>query len=60
MIKLSFKKSSIRQEFLNSKLGTGVNQWEATFFKGGGLALILSFCGGGRVEINFCLMRSGV
>ena len=36
MIKLSFKKSSIRQEFLNSKLGIGVKQWEETFFKGGG------------------------
>ena len=28
------------------------------FFQGG-LALILSLCEGGGVEINFCLMRGG-
>ena len=53
MIKLSFKKkkkSSIRQEFLNSKLGMRESMGE-DFFQwgggGGGLALILSLCEGG-------------
>ena len=48
MIKLSFKKkSSIRQEFLNSKLGMRESMG-GDFFQGGGrLALILSLCEGG-------------
>ena len=60
MIKLSFKKkSSIRQEFLNSKLGMRESMG-GDFFQGGGrLALILSLCEG-EVEINFCLMRGGI
>ena len=35
MIKLSFKKSSIRQEFLNSKLGMREST-RGDFFQGGG------------------------
>ena len=48
MIKLSLKK-------VNWVWG---NQWEETFFKEGGLALILSLCEGG-VEINFWLNEGG-
>ena len=63
MIKLSLKqtKSSVRQEFLNSKLGRRESM-TGDFFqggRGGGLALILSLCDRG-VEIKFCLMRRGV
>ena len=59
MIKLSFKKkSSVRQEFLNSKLGMRESMGGDFFQGGGGLALILSLCEG--VEINFCLMRGGI
>ena len=49
MIILSFKKSSIRQEFLNGKLGMRESMG-GDFFSGGGgggLALMLSLCEGG-------------
>ena len=60
MIKLSLKKSSIRQKFLNSKLGMRESMG-GDFFQGGGrggVSLNIVVMWGG-VEINFCLMRGG-
>ena len=53
MIKLRLKKSSIRQEFLNSNLALSESMGE-DLFQRGGWALILSLC-----ERGFCLMRRG-
>ena len=58
MIKLSFKKkSSISQEFLNSKLGMRESMGEDfSRERGEGVALILSLCeggGGGGLKLIF-------